>query len=156
MKTKKIIFVRHAKALGKTETSRQKLKDADRVITAEGHKEFKKHVKKHKKIFKKADLFVTSPYIRAVQTLDVIFDVLDFSMGEATIHNKITPNDAPKLLLTWLKAQKNKKIVIVSHEDFMSRFMKLVFKENWNGEKISKGSIVEFEFPPKNAKYKIT
>ncbi len=123
MKTKKIIFVRHAKALGKTETARQKVKDADRVITAEGHKEFKKHIKKNKKSFKNVDLFVTSPYIRAVQTLDVIFDVLDFSMGEATIHKKITPDDNPKFLLAWLKEQKHKKIVIVGHEGFMSRFL---------------------------------
>jgi phosphohistidine phosphatase SixA len=156
MKTKKIIFVRHAKALGKTETARQKVIDSDRVITAEGHKEFKKHIKKHKKSFKNVDLFVTSPYIRAVQTLDVIFDVLDFSMGEATIHKKITPDDNPKFLLAWLKEQKSKKIVIVGHESFMSRFMKLLFQENWNGEKISKGSFIEFEIPTKNAKYKIS
>lgn len=154
-KTKKIIFVRHAIAQDQTLAKKLKISDAHRSLTAKGHKEFKKHAKKNKKLFKNTDLFVTSPYIRAVQTLDVIFDVLNLSVGEATIFNKATPYDNPKLLLKWLNEQKESKIVVVTHEPFMTQFMKLVFGKNWKGEKISKGSAIEFKLNDKKLKYKI-
>lgn len=152
-KAKKIIFVRHAIAQDHDLAKKQKITDEHRTLTSAGHKEFKKYTKKNKKLFKNVDLFVTSPYIRAVQTLDIIFDVLDLSMGEATIFKKSTPNDNPKLLYKWLSEQKESKIVVVSHEPFMSGFMKLVFKDNFKNEKIKKGSVIEFKLPSK--KYKM-
>lgn len=152
-KSKKIIFVRHAIAMDKDVAQKQKISDAHRALTSVGHKAFKKYAKKNKKLFKRADLFVTSPYIRAVQTLDVIFDVLDLSVGEATIFNKSTPYDNPQLLLKWLGEQKESKIVIVSHEPFMSKFMKLAFKDQWSGEKIKKGSCIEVKLNTKKPKY---
>ncbi|MBY0555415.1 histidine phosphatase family protein [bacterium] len=154
-KTKKIIFVRHAIAQDQALAKKQKISDEHRALTSAGHKEFKKHAKKNIKLFKKVDLFVTSPYIRAVQTLDIIFDVLNLSVGEATIFNKATPYDNPKLLLKWLNEQKESKIVVVTHEPFMSLFMKLAFGKSWKSEKISKGSLIEFKLNDKKLKYKI-
>lgn len=154
-KFKKIIFVRHAIAIDKDVAQKQKISDAHRALTAAGHKEFKKQAKKNKKLFKRADLFVTSPYIRAVQTLDIIFDVLDLSVGEATVFNKATPDDNPKLLLKWLSEQKESKIVIVSHEPFMSKFMKLALKDQWKNEKIKKGCCIEIKLSSSKSKYKI-
>lgn len=154
-KRQTLIFLRHAIALDKAIAREQNMADAHRALTSYGYKKFKKYAIKNKKYFKKASLFVTSPYVRAVQTLDVIFSVLNKQTAEVTVYKYLTPNDDPKHFLNWLKTRNEKHIVVVSHEDFMSRLMRLKFGKAWKSGKIKKGHFVVIKTNAQGVKFKM-
>lgn len=138
---KTIILVRHAKAQDRTVSQKLKIKEGDRPLTSTGKAEFKKSSKKYLKSLKKTDLFVTSPWLRARQTLEIIFENLKVDVATLTIFNKCTSDDNPKNLIAWLKKREEKQIVVVSHEPFISEFLKAVQGEAYKAAKIKKGSL---------------
>jgi phosphohistidine phosphatase len=135
---KTILVVRHAKAQEKN----IKVKDADRVLTPAGVKQFKKVCKENKKLLSQTELFVTSPFERARETLEIVFEGLKLEAATLTIFQKLTPHDDPKVLLKWLKSRREEQILFVSHEPFISNFLKLVNGQDYKEAKIKKGSII--------------
>lgn len=144
-----VILVRHAKALDRLKAQIRGVKDSDRPLTKNGISKFQAQVKKNKKLFQKVDLFVTSPYLRAVQTLDIILDELKINEADILIFKKITPNDKVGFLKNWLKTRHEKKIVIVSHEPFMSAVLANCFGGDNGIMKIKKGDILVLDFEDK-------
>lgn len=149
----KIILVRHAKALSQKKARLKKISDSDRALTKAGVRQFQKKIRSHKNLFslfKQADLFVTSPYLRAVQTLKIIFQELKIkSKSKIKTMAKITPEDSPRYLISWLKKRKEKSIVIVSHEPFLTNFLKIYLRNEVSSEisvdrpvRIKKGDVL--------------
>lgn len=145
-----VILVRHAKALDRIKALIHGVKDPDRPLTKKGIFKFQTHVKKNKRLFEKVDLFVTSPYLRAVQTLDIILDELKINEADILIFKKITPDDQIQYLNQWLKKRTEKKIVITSHEPFMSNFMRKYCYDMPPDFKIKKGDILILDFDIKS------
>lgn len=156
----KLIFVRHAKAIDREKAKAQGVSDKDRSLTPKGVREFKKHILAHKKIFRNAELFVTSPYERAIETLDIILETVAVDKAPIKIISKITPEAVPGFLVSWLKKRKEKVLVIVSHEPFLSNFLNSISASGKSPVKIKpvkikKGALMVVDFNVKNKKFKL-
>ncbi len=150
----KIILVRHAKALDRSKAFAEHRSDKDRPLTPKGVREFKKHIHNHKKIFKNVELFVTSPYVRAIETLDIILEALALSGAAIKIIAKITPEDKFTFLKKWLLSRKEKTIVVVSHEPFLSNFLHNVLQSH-KPLKIKKAALIILSCESNTKKYKL-
>lgn len=151
----KAIFVRHAVALDREKAEAGGIADERRPLTARGIRNFKKQVLKHKKIFRNVDLWVTSPYLRAKETLDVILEVLGIDEAQINVLPKLTPEAKPEQLRAWLAKRKEKVIVFVSHEPFLSGFLSQHTDAGKNVPKVKKGAIAVVDFKPNDQKYKL-
>ncbi len=151
----KVILVRHAAAVSREQAKAAGIADRKRPLTAQGIRGFRKQITKHRKIFGKVDLWVTSPFVRAKETLDVVFEVLGVDEAEINILPKLTPESKPAQLREWLKKRKEKTIVLVSHEPFLTDFISQNTVNVKKLPKIKKGAIVILDFNTKDQKYKL-
>lgn len=153
-KTKTLLFTRHAIALDQDIAAEQGIPDADRELTAQGTKKFDSYVKKHKKLFKNTDVFMTSPYIRAKQTLDIILKLKSVHKKKSKIFKFLRPDDSPMQFLKWVMNSQLEKVVAISHEPFMSHFMNALLGPHWKTQKIKKGHVIKIQFKKNGEKIK--
>ncbi|AGH95960.1 SixA phosphatase family protein [Pseudobdellovibrio exovorus] len=153
--TKTLIFVRHAKALDRAVALIKKIKEAQRPLTEEGIEEFRKQVKKNKKVFKEVELFITSPYLRAAQTLDILLEGLELKEAFIESNSLIEPDKNPIEFLKWLQDRGEECVVAVSHEPFLSNCLKSIFKKETDFIKIKKGAIVVIKYQKDQKKYQL-
>ena len=152
----KIILVRHAKAMDRGKAKINHISDKNRPLTPNGVKKFRKFVKLKKKSLDKVNLFATSPFLRANETLDIILKELAVKSAAIKVITEIRPHGNPKYLANWLKKRKEKSILLVSHEPFLSDFLNTVLAtDEWTERKINKGAIITNTFNNKNKKFKI-
>lgn len=139
----KLILVRHAKAMDRVKALLKSISDEDRPLTKKGKLKFAAHVKLNVKEFSGTSLFVTSEYLRARETLDLLLQNLPkrrTPFPYITL-KKITPDDSPQTLIKWLKTRSEKKMVLVGHEPFISKLLEKAFQKN-EIVKIKKGAII--------------
>lgn len=149
----KIILVRHAQALNREKAKARGIPDKNRPLTEAGLKKFKKHINVHKNKIGKVELFATSPFVRSIDTLDAILDVLDVTEAPIKIIAQLTPHDRPEALIKWLKKRTEKTILIVSHEPFISNFLYVIAEKSQVPEKIKKGSLIVLNYKKKINKF---
>lgn len=152
---KQLVFVRHAIAVDREKAKGRGLADRDRPLTAKGIRDFKLHVLKNKKVFKKVDLWVTSPYIRARETLDVILEALRIDEAHVHIVTRLVPSARPQKLTDTIKKTNERNIVFVSHEPFLSRFLRHVLPKEENLPGLKKGAVIVVDYQEKNNKFKL-
>lgn len=138
----KVILVRHAKAMDRLKALLKTIADEERPLTKKGVKKFNSHLDVHIREFASTELFICSELLRAKQTLELILQKRPSKKPVTPLYlQKIGPEDSPVMLLKWLQARTEKKIVIVGHEPFISKFISKA-----NGavikEKIKKGAII--------------
>jgi len=146
MENKVLILVRHAKALDRTVAFSQGLDEAERPVTVAGKKEFAKFAQEYKKIFRKTHLLLTSPYLRAVDTTKILQKKTSLKKLDFQITKDCTPNSPPKRLMIHLSKLEAEKIVVVSHEPFISRLVGLLLGQKKVPFEIKKGAIIVFHF----------
>ena len=145
----KLVLVRHAKAVDRVKALLKGIQDKERPLTKKGKLKFSEFIKENKSIFLKADLYASSEYLRAEQTLEVLLKELYADKTEqvhSTKLKKITPDDLPATFIKWIGQQKIKSAVVISHEPFISKFLQTVLGTKWKDEKIRKGSTVVLDF----------
>ncbi len=149
------IFVRHAVALDRVKAAADGVTDKLRPLTERGSRDFRRHTLKNKKIFQNVDLWVTSSYVRARETLDTILDALKTDEAHINIAPRLSPGAKPQKLEVWIKKRSERKIVFISHEPFLSAFLTRVLKPSRPLPKLKKGAIVVIDYNLKNRKYKL-
>lgn len=145
----KLVLVRHAKAVDRVKALLKGIQDKERPLTKKGQSKFAEFVKENKSIYLKADLYASSEFLRAEQTLQVLLRVLYGDKPEqvhSTKIKKITPDDLPATFIKWIAQQKIKSAVVISHEPFISKFLQSVLGVKWKDEKIRKGSTVVLNY----------
>ena len=151
---KTILFTRHTIALDHDIARRNKISDANRPLTSAGITKFRKITQRHKKQFKKVDIFLTSPLLRARQTLALIMELKSAQKHKPTIYKYIRYSDSPEHFLKWIRKTKFEKIVAVSHEPYMSHFMVLLLGKKWPNRKIKKSQIIKIKFSGRTISFK--
>jgi phosphohistidine phosphatase SixA len=194
----KLILVRHAKAMDRVKALLREIDDENRPLTKKGKLKFQAHVQAVREEFAGVELFVTSEYLRALQTLEVLLEVLiadpakydskgrgvasrglvgrgsaardSTTRGSATrdsatrdsagrgpqktfpqlVLKGISPDSSADNLVKWLQTRKEKKIVVVGHEPFLSNFLSKQNKKPFK-DKIKKGAVIcaDVVFDPK-------
>lgn len=133
-KTKTLLFTRHAIALDQDIAAEQNIPDSDRELTPKGIKKFQRYVKRHKKLFKNVDSFVSSPTVRAKQTLDIILDLKSANKHKPQVYKYIRHDDSPMHFIKYLMNMKAKKLVAVSHEPFHESFYECAFRSTMESQ----------------------
>ncbi len=137
-----LILVRHAKAISRKKAILHGIPDSERALTEKGRNSFISHVQENLDLFVDTNLFVTSPYIRATQTLELLINSLPATAAPVEVLPNITPDDGADSLANWLQEHDHRKIVIVSHEPFISNFLIHATAGRWSPQKIKKGAFV--------------
>lgn len=148
---KTVILVRHAKAMDRDKAKAQGIGEAARPLTEKGRTEFQKHVRRTRELFDGADLFVTSPYLRAADTLNLLLEGLELPQtgrGRArTVTSPLLePEEDPARFLQWLQKRPEKCIVAVSHEPFLSDFTEEALRSAIPFLKIRKGAVIVMQW----------
>lgn len=142
-----LFIIRHAIAEEREDFAKKNTDDSLRPLTAKGKKKLQKMILGLEKEFDKLELVVTSPYLRAKQSAQIISELMDnVRIVECA---ELVPHAPPQALLKWLRTQcaQNKKVAIVGHEPHLSSFTSYLlsgnFKDNFIELKKSSAALVE-------------
>ena len=130
-KPKKIVILRHGIAAEPGTPGYEE--DSQRPLTREGVTEMRRIAKAMKVLGLEFDLILSSPYVRARQTAEIVAEGLglqkkpQFSAG-------LRCGADPRALLQELKQKHSEKecVLLVGHEPFLSEFISLLISGNKN------------------------
>jgi len=118
-----LYFVRHGKA---AERSRKWHPDSTRPLTRDGEKKMFEAARGMKTLGISFDLILTSPYIRAFRTAEILGEVFD---SKKLFESKnLVPEAEPEAIIDEINQNfaTLKEIALVSHEPLMSRLISLL------------------------------
>ena len=111
----KLLIVRHADAGDREEFAKTAEPDHLRPLSEKGREQMRSGVKGLKQLVPSADLIVTSPYTRAVQTAAIVRESYGSVAQEES--STLEPEVAPAEFEAWLKTQRDVEVVVaVGHE----------------------------------------
>jgi len=111
-----LYLLRHAKAIPRSGN----FPEEQRYLTNEGREQFAQAVTKLRERRMKPDLILTSPFLRSVQTAEILACGLDFS-AELRVEALLAPGFGRRQLARLLKDQeKIGELVLVGHEPDLS------------------------------------
>lgn len=101
--------------------------DSHRPLTPEGIKRTRKVAKALAALKLSFDAVLTSPYVRAKQTADIVAEVLKIPQ-KLRLSNALAPGGKPRELMDELRRQckSSSKVLLVGHEPDMSRLASLL------------------------------
>ena len=121
-----LYLIRHAIAVEEYED------DSQRPLTDKGKKKMRSIAKGLRALGVEFDLILSSPYVRAAETAEILADVFKMKK-EVKFSENLTPSGDPNLLITELSEVSNvDSIAVVGHEPFLSALIGLLVAENPN------------------------
>lgn len=115
----KLVLVRHADAGDAEEFAKTGEPDHLRPLSQKGREQMTAGMRGLKTLVPSADLIVASPYVRAVQTADIVAGEYGRTPREET--KTLEPEKSPSEFEAWLKSQGDYDVVIaVGHEPHLS------------------------------------
>lgn len=117
-----IYLVRHAVAEDRDEFAMKHSDDSQRPITVKGRKKLQKVAFHLRDLIGEVDLIVSSPYVRARQTADVLKEV--FEKTKVVEAPELVPQSPPQAFHKWLRAHGRdfRSLLVVGHEPQLSIF----------------------------------
>lgn len=123
-----IYLIRHAIA---TEEGSDEHEDFDRPLTTEGRKKMRMIAKGLKGIGVGLDLILSSPYVRARETAEILADTFKIKNSEIAYSENLIPLGDPDHLISELNEKYAvDSIAIVGHEPNLSSLTGLLISEN--------------------------
>ena len=115
-----LFFLRHAKACAR---SRKWRPDGTRPLTRDGEKKMFEAARGMQTLDLSFDLILTSPYIRAFRTAEILGEVFESKKVFETTN--LIPEAEPEAVIDEINENfpTLKQIVLVSHEPFMTRLI---------------------------------
>jgi phosphohistidine phosphatase len=101
--------------------------DADRPLTPEGERKMRQIVGAMEALGLSFDLILSSPYVRARQTAEIVVEVLK-ARKKLELSNSLTPDGSTKKLVELLNSIKPspESVLVVGHEPFLSGLISLL------------------------------
>jgi phosphohistidine phosphatase len=120
-----LLVVRHAVAKDKEAFARKGKSDAERPLTKQGRRDFRKGARGIARLAGTVDLLATSPFARARETAELLAPALGV---ERPLHRAELEQGAPaRALVAWLARQRRAgTVAIVGHEPDLSRLVALL------------------------------
>lgn len=109
-----LLVIRHAIAGDREEWARTGRPDHERPITDEGRERMRENARALRRLVPALDLLATSPFVRAVETAEVVaaaFDDIGITDAPVLAHGR-----SPQEVGGWLAARAEQHIAIVGHE----------------------------------------
>jgi phosphohistidine phosphatase len=121
-------MIRHAIAVD--EGTPEYEEDSQRPLTEKGKKKMRQIAKGLRALGADFDLILSSPYIRAQETAEILADVFKIKADVAFSDNLIPMGD-PDLLIAEMNEKYNaNSVALVGHEPFLSALIGLLVSEN--------------------------
>ena len=120
-----LYLLRHGLAVPDTDVNMQT--DRQRPLTPEGLKKSRRVAKALKAMELSFELILSSPYLRAHQTAEVV--AREFGLGSGIeLADELTPEASPRQLLKKLESRRHlpKDLLLVGHEPFLSSLISLM------------------------------
>jgi phosphohistidine phosphatase len=123
-----LYMIRHAIAVD--EGTPEYEEDSQRPLTEKGKKKMRQIAKGLRALGADFDLILSSPYIRAQETAEILADVFKIKADVAFSDNLIPMGD-PDLLIAEMNEKYNaNSVALVGHEPFLSALIGLLVSEN--------------------------
>ncbi len=147
----KLVLVRHADAGDRLKWRRAGRPDEDRPLSKKGRNQAKVLARRMRFLFKNADLVLTSPLVRALETAEILQEKSARARPKRlrlVEVDELKPLTAPEVTLEKVKTFKAQKIlVMVGHEPHLGRFLSFILTGRGHESfDISKGAIALVEF----------
>ena len=115
-----LLIIRHADAGDANEWAKTRKPDSQRPLSDKGREQIKDAARTLVKLVPKVDLFAVSPYIRALQTAELVFERYTETRARE-ITDSLVPEAKPDAFIRWLRAQGPREVVaVVGHEPHLS------------------------------------
>lgn len=141
----RIIFIRHAEAVEKSECTGEQ----GRYLTPDGRYLFRRTARTMRDEGLDPNLILSSPYLRAVQTADILAEKIDY-VGSLVTAKELAPGfDMEALTRIILSYKTVKELVLVGHEPDLSTVIStlLLLPE---GLLLEKGAALKLSLDPDN------
>lgn len=140
-----LYLVRHGIAADATPA----MSDADRPLTAEGMRKFRRCVKGLKRLDPGITHVFSSPLLRARQTAEILIDVLSADVAmpiDLSISESLAPPGKRDLFLSELRSLPElKAVAAVGHEPILSQWLSILCFKGEQGAEMKKGAIAAVE-----------
>jgi phosphohistidine phosphatase len=156
--TMDLLFIRHGRAQKPDDADRAAKSDAGRKLTGVGRARMKRAARGLRRLAPDVDLLWTSPYVRAVQTAELV--ARRYRGLEPAEQSELRPSQRPGALLDLLLAQAElpATVAVVGHEPHLSRTVSwLLSGRPGLLVELKKGGacLVRFDGPPSAGKGKL-
>ena len=123
-----LYIIRHALAVDEA-TSEYEL-DSERPLTDKGRKKMRQIAKGLCNLGVELDLILSSPYVRARETAEILADVFK-AKKRIVFSDNLAPSAAPELLIAEINENHTaNSIALVGHEPHLSNLVGLLIAEN--------------------------
>jgi phosphohistidine phosphatase len=122
-------------------------KDSDRPLTAKGEDRLRETARAMEKLELSFDLILSSPFLRAKQTAEIIATNLRLR-NKLAFSNELIPSGNPQLLIQQLNGFRPgpENVLLVGHEPHLGRFVALLSAGNTSLEiDFKKGGLCKLE-----------
>jgi len=116
-----LLVIRHAIAGDRAEWAKSGRPDHERPITSEGRERMRENAAGLRHLVPELDLLATSPFVRAVETADVVAEAYDgLEIVEAP---PLAHGNGPEDVRGWLADRPEQRIAVVGHEPDLGRLV---------------------------------
>src|SRR5438105_102208 len=117
--------------------------DAARPLTPKGKRKLKRIGRAMKALELSFDLILSSPYVRARQTAEIVAEALK-AAKRLEFSSMLTPDGSPKKLITYLQAEQgaSEDVLLVGHEPYLSSLIALLISDHASARvELKKGAL---------------
>lgn len=141
-----LYFLRHAIAVERGTPGYES--DSERPLTAKGASRMRKIAEGMKSLELEYDLILTSPYVRARSTAEIVADVFKCKKRLRITRNLVNGDDAALIGELTDSYGKNREILLVGHEPHMSHLISVLLTGSENSDIImKKGGLCKLSIP---------
>lgn len=144
-----LLVIRHAIAGDRAEWAKTGRPDHERPLTPEGRERMRENAAGLRRLVPELDLLATSPFVRAIETADVVAEAYDgIEIVEAP---PLAHGHRPEDVGIWLAARTEDRIAVVGHEPDLGQLVGwCVFGSASAGIGLKKGGacLLRFDGPP--------
>ena len=149
----RLLIVRHADAGDAEEFAKTGKPDSKRPLSAKGRKQMRTAAQALIDLVPRADVLVTSPYTRAVQTSDLLAKAYGNETSRETT-DTLEPERAPEDFLRWITARQGiETAIVVGHEPHLGTLVTWLMTGSSDSRiQLKKGGACLLEFDERPAK----
>lgn len=136
-----LLLVRH----GKAEPAGINLKDFDRKLTTQGEEILLKATEIWKKFIDPPDEIISSPYLRAFQTGEIIADAFNFKK-EIITDTILSPGCSTSEIIEIANAFEKENIMFIGHQPDLSKHTSNLVAEKFANISFSPGTVAKINF----------
>ena len=116
-----LLIIRHAIAQEREAFAQSERDDSERPLTDEGRGKMSRGVEGMRRLVPKLDLLASSPFLRAMQTAELVASGYDYGADRVKAIGSLAPDAPLEQFQSWLQRQSRARVVaVVGHEPQLS------------------------------------